>query len=98
MISNSNYARNFKDSYSKNNEEPVSYKPSLGKLFSDAANVRFRIDYSKSVDGNINLPHQCKRNRREIIAEKDIIDRNVNDKSYNFCLFEITSKGIEDIK
>merc|ERR1712059_104926 len=72
VINNSTYTKNFKDSISKKNTGQASYKPSLGKLFSDAANVRLRMEYTTSVDGDKKFLYKQKYINRKIMIEKDI--------------------------
>ena len=96
VINNSTYARNFKDSKSNRETGPVSYKPSLGKFFSDAADIRLRIDYAKSHNEWKSLQDSTINSVRKIVVEKDV-SGNINRLNYKSCLINITNKGLEDI-
>ena len=97
VMNNSTYYRNFKDSNSNKDAGHVSYKPSLGKLFCDAANVRLRIDYPK-LHNESKYSHYIGRNSvRKIVLEKDIVSANIDDPNYNTCVTTITNKGLEDV-
>ena len=95
IVNNSTYSsRGFKNNDSKDTTRPGSFKPSLGKLFSDTANVRLRIDYGASADGRT----KCKSNFRKLILEKDtnrqgVVRTNLSD----VCLLSISSNGLEEI-
>ena len=95
-MNNSTYARNFKDSKSSRETGPVSYKPSLGKLFSEAANIRLRIDYLKSHKELSILQDTTIPGGRKIVVEKDV-SGNISHLNYRSCLIKITNKGIEDV-
>ena len=96
VINNSTYTRNFKDSISKKNTGYASYKPSLGKFFSDAANIRLRMEYVTSMDSDIKFLYKQKHIVRKIMKEKDIITgRDANANNYDSCLIKITNNGIE---
>ena len=96
-MNNSTYSRNFKDSNSNKDAGHVSYKPSLGKLFCDAANVRLRIDYPKLQNGSKYFNYIGRNSVRKIVLEKDIVSGNINDPNYNTCVTTITNKGLEDV-
>ena len=84
---------------SKKNTGNPAYKPSLGKLFCDAANVRLRMEYATSMDGDTKLLDKQKYINRKIIMEKDIVtDRDANAKNFDSCLIKITNNGFEEIK
>ena len=76
----------------KNTTEP-SYKPSLGKLFCEAANARFRINHSKSNQKESKLPYQNKTIFREVSLEKD--DSKITNDKKSKCVIKITSNGLE---
>lgn len=97
VMNNSTYARNFKDSKSNREIGPVSYKPSLGKFFSDAANIRLRIDYSKSHIEWKSQKDTTTNCGRKIIVEKDVISGNISHLNYKSCLIKLTNKGLEDV-
>ena len=96
IVNNSTYtSRGFKNNDSKDTTRPGSFKPSLGKLFSETANVRLRIDYGTSADRKT----KCKSNWRKVILEKDtdsqgVVRTNLSD----VCLLSISSNGLEEIQ
>ena len=96
VMNNSTYARNFKDSKSSRETGTVSYKPSLGKLFSEAANIRLRIDNLKSHKELSILQDTTIPCGRKIVVEKDV-NGNISHLNYRSCLIKITNKGIEDV-
>jgi len=71
VANNSTYTRNFKDSSSNANVNEPSYKPSLGKLFCDAADIRFRMSHLSTNKKVSNIPNQKRNTIREVVVEKD---------------------------
>ena len=92
VVNSSGYSRNFKDSVLNKNTTEPSYKPSLGKLFCEAANARFRINHSKSNEES-KLPYQNKTIFREVSLEKD--DSKITNDKKSKCVIKITSNGLE---
>ena len=94
VVNSSTYTRNFKDStLSKSAIEP-SYKPSLGKLFCDAANTRFRIIHKKLIEKDNKVSYQ-RGSIREILLERD--DSTSNIDTLSKCSIQITCKGLESM-
>jgi len=94
VVNSSTYTRNFKDStLSKSAIEP-SYKPSLGKLFCDAANTRFRIIHKKLIEKDNKVLYQ-RGSIREILLERD--DSTSNIDTLSKCSIQITCKGLESM-
>ena len=95
VVNSSTYTRNFKDSaLSKSAIEP-SYKPSLGKLFCDAANARFRIIHKELNEKDSKVLYQKRGSIREILIEKD--DSKTNIDTLSKCSIQITCKGLESM-
>ena len=70
-----------------------SYKPSLGKLFCDAADIRFRMSHLSTNKEVSNILNQKRTAVREVVVEKDL-SRSDNKKLTN-CNIQITTKGLE---
>ena len=71
VVNSSAYSRNFKDSEMNRIANEPSHKPSLGKLFCEAANVRFRISYLNSNENEPKLLYRNSTVFREVSLEKD---------------------------
>ena len=97
IISNSTYFKNFKDNNQRKERNTATYKPSLGKLFSDAANIRLRIDYLKD---DIKQKGQTLEDRsatRQIYVETNNGGTNSFQRNENSCFIKITNKGFENM-
>ena len=93
VVNSSAYSRNFKDSKLNRSANEPSYKPSLGKLFCEAANVRFRISYLNSNENEPKLIYRNSTVFREVSLEKD--DSKIASNKKSKCVIKITTNGIE---
>lgn len=93
VVNSSAYSRNFKDSKLNRSANEPSYKPSLGKLFCEAANVRFRISYLNSNENEPKLLYRNSTVFREVSLEKD--DSKIASNKKSKCVIKITTNGLE---
>ena len=97
IISKSTYFKNFKDNHQSKERNTATYKPSLGKLFSDAANIRLRIDYLKDDINQKGQTLEDRSTKRQIFVETNNGCTNSFQRNENSCLIKITNKGFENM-